>query len=321
MCYSAQVKADYKRYVELFGATMGIRQFYDTFYRRAHEDAKLKVPKAVEAIFANPTTDDERAIKALIDQFNEAQATAFEQELFKQRKRLVDAERALQTKVTKKAQDDQRIATDKVKQLMGRLNDLKRTEPLDRDSRIFPGYYVPVMVLEDGKKVIKPMRYGCRPAGKPAFYDTKYPGTYNARRDNLEGFWRGQFGHTHGVLIVNAFYENVDRHKAEGRELRPDETPENMVLEFRPRPTQDMLVACLWSHWTGTQGEPDLLSFAAITDEPPEEVAAAGHDRCIIPIKPENVDAWLNPNPKDLNSLYAILDDRERPYYEHRMAA
>lgn len=321
MCCSAQVKADYKRYVELFGAVMGIREFYDVFYRRAHVDAKLKIPKGVEAAFANPTTDDERSIKALIDQFHATQATAFEQDLFKQRKRLADAERTLQAKVTKKAQDDQRIATDKVRHLLGRLADLKRTELLDRDNRIFPGYYVPVMVLVDGKRVIKPMRYGCRQAGKPAFYDVKYPGTYNARRDNLEGFWKGQFGRTHGLIVVNAFYENVDKHKAEGRELGPAEKPENLVLEFRPRPTQDMLVACLWSHWTGTQGEPDLLSFAAITDEPPEEVAAAGHDRCIIPIKPESVDAWLDPNPKDLKALYAILEDRERPYYEHRMAA
>ncbi len=92
------------------------------------------------------------------------------------------------------------------------------------------------------------------------------------------------------------------------------------MLEFRPRPQHDMLVACLWSHWTGA-GEPDLDSFAAITDEPPEEVAAAGHDRCIVPIKPEHMDAWLNPDPKNLAALYAILDDRDRPYYEHRMAA
>jgi putative SOS response-associated peptidase YedK len=50
-------------------------------------------------------------------------------------------------------------------------------------------------------------------------------------------------------------------------------------------------------------------------------VAAAGHDRCIIPIKPQYLDAWLNPDPKNLAVLYSILDDRERPYYEHRMAA
>ena len=64
----------------------------------------------------------------------------------------------------------------------------------------------------------------------------------------------------------------------------------------------------------------DLLSFAAITDEPPPEVAAAGHDRCIVPIKAAHLDAWLSPD-EDLAKAYAILDDRARPYYEHRMAA
>jgi putative SOS response-associated peptidase YedK len=121
-------------------------------------------------------------------------------------------------------------------------------------------------------------------------------------------------------MIVNAFYENVKRHDMEHRELAPDEKPENVVLEFKPSPPQDMLVACLWSHWT-QDGEPDLLSFAAITDEPPPEVAAAGHDRCIIPIKPEHVDAWLNPDPSNLKALYDILDDRAPAYYEHRLAA
>jgi putative SOS response-associated peptidase YedK len=64
-----------------------------------------------------------------------------------------------------------------------------------------------------------------------------------------------------------------------------------------------------------------LLSFAAITDEPPSEVAAAGHDRCIIPIKLRHIDAWLAPEAGNLAAQYAILDDRERPYYEHRLAA
>ena len=142
----------------------------------------------------------------------------------------------------------------------------------------------------------------------------------NARRDNLEGFWKSLFGYTHGIAVVNAFYENVNRHRVEGRELGPDEAAQNVVLEFKPRPTEDMLVACPWSRWAAP-GEPDMLSFATITDEPPPEVAAAGHDRCIIPIRPEHVDAWLNPDPANLAAQYAILDDRARPFYEHRMAA
>ena len=320
MCYSAEVQEDYRWYIRTFGAKISIADFVHLYTARL-ADTKIRIAKAMDAAFAQPKTADERAVKALIDEYDASQAAKLEQELFKQKKRLAGAERALKTKATKKAQDDQRIATNKIAWARGKLDDLRRTQLKDKDSRIFPGWYAPVMVMDGGEKVLKPMRYQCRPQGKPAFYDTKYPGTYNARRDNLEGFWKNQFGHTHGIMVVNAFYENVSRHRVEQRELAPGEKEENIVLEFKPRPRQDMLVACLWSHWKGKAGEPDLLSFAAITDEPPPEIAAAGHDRCIIPIKPENVDAWLNPQASDLASMYAILDDRQRPYYEHRMAA
>lgn len=319
MCYSAQVVADYIRYTRDYGAVLSIRDFYDIFYRRKL-DPRIKIPRAMELAFANPKSEAERDIKALIDEFDAQQVARFEQELFKQRKRLADAERTLLTKTTKAALESKRIAADKVSGAMGKLAGLRRSEPTDADGRIFPGHYAPVMVMEGGKRVLKPMRYQCRPAGKPAFYDTKFPGTYNARRDNLEGFWKGLFGYSHGVMLINAFYENVDKHRLEGRELAEGEAKENVVLEFRPRPTQDMLVACLWSRWTGPD-EPDLLSFAAITDDPPAEVAAAGHDRCVVPLRPENIDAWLSPDPKDLGAMYAILDDRARPYYEHRLAA
>ena len=320
MCYSAQIEAEYRTYVRLFGAHIGIREFVELFYHRNQPGSRLKIPKGMELAFADPQTAEEVEIKGLIDAYNGEQATKFEQELFAQRTRLTEAERKLQKKETKAALESQRIATAKISKARSNLADLRRTEPEDRDSRIFPLVYAPVMVYQEGRKVVLPMRYQCRPQGKPAFYDVEFPGTYNARRDNLEKFWRRQFGVTHGVLLVNAFYENVNKHKMEGRELEPGEEVENVVLEFRPKPTQEMLVACLWSRWTA-DGQPDLLSFAAITDEPPPEVAAAGHDRCIIPIRPENVDAWLNPHGRSLHELYAILDDRERPYYEHLLAA
>jgi putative SOS response-associated peptidase YedK len=307
MCYSAQIKAEYKKFVRMFGALMSLKDFAK-LYETRELDARIKIPKSMDALFAAPESDIELEIKGRIDAFNAAQATQFEQELFKQRKRLADAERALQLKVTKKASEEVRIATNKIAAAREKLSDLARAEPLDRDGRIFPGVYAPVMVWEDGRRVIKPMRYQCRPAGKPALYDIKFPGTYNARRDNLEGFWKDLFGFSHGLLVVNAFYENVQR---EGG---------NVVLEFRPQPEQDMLVACLWSRWSAP-GEPELLSFAAITDEPPPELAAAGHDRCIIPIKPEHIDAWLQPDRGNLAAQYAILDDRQRPYFEHRLAA
>ncbi|BCQ22345.1 DUF159 family protein [Caballeronia sp. NK8] len=319
MCYSAQIQADYRKYVKTFGAHMDIEEFARLYFERA-EGSRAKIPKAVDDSFRDPQTDEERQIKASIDRFNAEQTTKLEQELFKQRTRLADAERALQTKVTKAATESKRIAADKIDTSLRRLEDINRTEAKPRDSRIFPGTYAPVLVMENGKYVVKPMRYQCRIAGKPANYDVKYPGTYNARRDNLEGFWKPCFGYTHGVILVDVFYENVSKAKMEGTLLETHEKDENVVLEFRPNNGQLMHVACLWSRWTAP-GQPDLLSFAAITDEPPPEVEAAGHDRCIVPIKTENIDAWLDPEASDLKAMYAILDDRDRPYYEHRLAA
>ena len=319
MCYSAQIEADYREYVKMFGANMDIREFARLYSDRA-EGSKLKVPKALDDAILQSSSDELADLRSLIERFNAGQTTLIEQDLFKQRERLAKAERALQTKVTKVATESQRIATDKIAAALRRLDDIRRTTPKDRDSRIFPGTYAPLMVMEDGNLVIKPMRYQCRVAGKPANYDVRYPATYNARKNSLEGFWKPLFGHSHGILIVDVFYENVKRHRMEGRELREGEEEENVVIEFNPNPEQQMLVACLWSRWSNGK-DPDLLSFAAITDEPPPEVSAAGHDRCIVPVKPENVHAWLNPNASDLAAQYAILDDRARPYYEHRLAA
>ncbi|MGE8163017.1 SOS response-associated peptidase family protein [Paraburkholderia sp. NPDC080076] len=306
MCYSAQIEADYKKYVKMFGAVLSIREFADLYWEHGGRD--LKAPMAMEAAFSDPHTDDERRIQALIAENNAQRATKLEQELFKQRARLAYAKRILETKTTKAATESSRIATDKVDAAVRRLADLKRTALKDADSRIYPGWYAPVMIVQDGRRVVVPMRYRCRLPGWTEQMEREKPGTYNARRDNLRRVWGKLFGYNHGIMVVNHFYENVGRN---GKKV---------VLQFNPTPPQQMLVACLWSR-TPIQGEPDLWSFAAITDEPPPEVAEAGHDRCIVPIKPENVDAWLNPDPKDLAALYAILDDRERPYYEHQMAA
>lgn len=306
MCYSAQIWADYRRYKRAYGSEIDIATFAELFWSRL-ENPRIVIPRGVEAAFEHPTTDAERNTREAIELHRTRQAGTIEQDMFKQRKRLVDAERSLLTKHTKKAAEDVRIASDKIARGLSRLEDLRRTELTPQDSRIYPGNYAPVMVMENGRRVIKPMRYKCRPAGKPAIYDTKYPGTYNARRDNLTGFWRGQFGVTHGLIVVDVFYENVS-------------TPEgNVVLEFRPRSGEPMLIACLWSRWAAP-GEPDLLSFAAITSDPPPEVAAAGHDRCIVYIRPENIERWLRAGG-DHAELLALLDDPEPDYYEHRLAA
>ncbi|WP_133499635.1 SOS response-associated peptidase family protein [Cognatilysobacter terrigena] len=315
MCFSAQCWQAFNAYVKEFGDVIDIHEFAQLYgFRKEPRKSKAapKIPKGMDRNFDYPKTPIERQIKAMIDEWNAQQISAQERELFKQVKRLNDAERTLQTKTTKKALDDQRIATSKIALIKAKLADIKRTEAKpQKDDRIFPGVYAPVLIVENGKRVLRPMRYQCRVCGKPASHDAKYPGTYTARRDSLEGYWRSTFGQSHGLMVVERFYENVEG---------PD--GKNRVLEFRPRTGEPMYVACLWSKWTDPKGEePDLYSFAAITDEPEAEVAAAGHDRTIVNLKPEYVDAWLNPQGRSLGEFYAMFDDRRHPFYEHREAA
>ncbi len=318
MCYSAQIRADYTKLVREFGAMMSLDEFAQLY---AHDAGKQrpKTPKAMDDGFAGARTAQGQDIVAKIQQWHAEEMQTLDQEIRLQSARLTAAEDALATRPTQKARNEARVAGNRVERAQARLDDLRRSGLLPRDSRIFPGVYAPVIVSEHGQRVIKPMRYQCRLPDKPARNDTLYPGTYNARRDSLESYWKSAFGHRHGVVVVQSFYEHVPRHALEQRALAPGEKPGNVVLEFRPQPPRDLLIACLWSAWEGPEGR--LLSFAAITDEPPRDVAAAGHDRCIVPIRPEYLDAWLNPDPQDLAALYRILDDREPVDLAHTEAA
>jgi len=110
-------------------------------------------------------------------------------------------------------------------------------------------------------------------------------------------------------MLVDSFYENVER---DGR---------NAVLHFVPRPATPMLIACLYSEWVDPRDGNKLLSFAAITDDPPAEVRDAGHDRMIVNIQPRNIGRWLTPADRPVEELQAILNDRQMPYYAHEELA
>jgi len=272
---------------------------FEELFRWRLGDESIKIGKALEANFDAPATPAEQEIKRLIEAYRTRKAAHWETELFKQKKRLADAERVLKNKETRKAREDQRIAGNKVAWCVRKLAALRRSTPEPQDSRIFPFWYAPVVVADGDELVIRPMRYHCRPNGKPASYDKRYDGLYNARRDSLGKFWKDLFGRNHALLVISSFFENVARHDYEKRALGPGEKED---------------------HWQA-QGEPDLYSFAAITDDPPPEVAATGHNRCLIPLKQHNLSRWLHPEGLDAAQLDALLDDRERPYYEHELAA
>jgi hypothetical protein len=41
----------------------------------------------------------------------------------------------------------------------------------------------------------------------------------------------------------------------------------------------------------------------------------------IINLKPEHLEAWLQPSGKTSDELQKVLSDRQMPYYEHEVMA
>ncbi|WP_185738429.1 hypothetical protein [Variovorax beijingensis] len=73
MCYSAQIRADYKRFFRQFGGVLSLRAFAKLYYER-QGNPRIKIPKAVDAAFMNPESDEEREeIKGLIEAFDAEQ--------------------------------------------------------------------------------------------------------------------------------------------------------------------------------------------------------------------------------------------------------
>src|ERR1700689_19872 len=102
MCYSAQIERDWNKYVRIVGpaAALNLEDFIKKYWWRQHEFHLMKIPKAVDAWFTRDGNGDQAKIADMIEMFNEKEAAKFQQELFKQKKRLADAERKLQTKTT-----------------------------------------------------------------------------------------------------------------------------------------------------------------------------------------------------------------------------
>ena len=172
MCYSAMVEQHLRSIAKDFGAEVDWPMFEELFRSRLERD--IKVSRALEANFFGPASAHspnglERLTREHIEAYRTRLTGKLESELFKQKKRLADAERSLKVKETQRAREEARIAQNKIGAALNRLSDLKRTEPLERDRRIFPLYYAPVVVGEDDRRWIRPMRYTCRlPASQRA---------------------------------------------------------------------------------------------------------------------------------------------------------
>lgn len=313
MCYSALVKEDWRSFVRETGIRLDIPDFVRLFVRRADEgDKAFRIPRGIERELLRQTGPEADKVRDLIEQHRKQKTAELEAALFELRRRIADADRKLAAKETKAASESKRIASGKLTQALNKLAMLNDGSAHRGDYRIFPLYFAPVLVGDaEGVRMI-PARYQLRPPGKPASIDRQLS-LFNARRDNLGSpIWRPLFGTSHAILPASSFFENVE--DAEGQSRR---------IQFIPDSGATMYIACLFAEWVNPAKPADTLaSFAAVTDDPPPEVLAAGHDRVPISLTWEAAQQWLSPQGRSVEQLQALLDEgRQRPTYEHRAAA
>lgn len=224
---------------------------------------------------------------------------------------------------------------------------------MGEDGRIFPFYFAPVIVAFDSARKILPMRYQVFPSDPRYKSDPKNLSLFNARKDTLlkdGGLWKNLFGKNHGLLAFECFYEWVEvkdlvqagvvtlkevkeffektelrkktRALENGKKYKPSKTallnPMERKIEISFSPGKDFMWAPVIYDIRRVDNF-DMYSFALLTDDPPPEVQAAGHDRCPIFIKEENIDAWLNPQGKSNQELMNILSDLEPAYFKHSL--
>ncbi|MCO4754730.1 MAG: SOS response-associated peptidase family protein [Bacteriovoracaceae bacterium] len=176
----------------------------------------------------------------------------------------------------------------------------------ESDGIVYPNYFAPVMVFENGKRVIRPMRYRVRPANSVEEIPAKY-NVFNARIDALEKrqTWRDIFLRNHGLFPFKSFYEWVQ-----------DDAGKKRLINFAPNNAETMWAPCIFDQWRSKDGKIQFYSFALITDDPPQEIEDKGHDRCPIFLKQDLIDQWLQPQRSDKGDIYQILKQKETTYFE-----
>src|SRR6202451_1679291 len=124
MCYSAQVIQMARKLHRQLGIRLDYAEAEKLFFRRL-DDPTLNISRGFEANFDEPSNDQEHRIKAAIDEHRSRLATKLEKDLFSQKTRLVNAQRSLKDKETKKAHEDVRISTAKIDTLTTKLSTLR----------------------------------------------------------------------------------------------------------------------------------------------------------------------------------------------------
>lgn len=302
MCYSALVDRELRKAEKEYEATINDESFRDLYCMR-ELDTSIKIPDGMEQSFIEHGGSTGKLIKQSVDRYRRAEQIALNDEAQVLRQEIEALESTIALKPTKTAQNKLGVLNRKLTKINNKIESPNSTG----DYRIYPYYFAPVIIQNDRRREIVPMRYRILPrtgVEVPNQYNV-----FNARRDSLTTAknWKPLFGKKHAIFPFIRFFEWVER---EGKKVE---------LSFSPD-YESMWAACLYEEYQ----HPELgliRSFAMVTDEPPKEIAQTGHDRCPVFLREDLISDWLTPKKKTLEELVALLSEKQPAYYSHAMAA
>lgn len=306
--FSATVWADPYKYHAEFGSPVCTDAFQQMLQRRSAGEP-ICVPMELEQAFLSHDSADLQAVRQLIRNHRDHRLKLIEASIEALSKRLHDIE--LTMPVPRRNSFMVRRRTVERELIDARLLRQQLIEGVasHASTRIVPGTWVPVMTFHEGRSIVRPMRFQCRPARWTSKDDRRLAGSHVVARNSLQGIWREHYGQTHGVVALEAFKELLAPHVLEKRRLGPREEITTTEVTYTAGGDAALLVPCIWSHWE-EDGAPELWSFAVISDSSTAGHEFAGGSTALAVLKNENVAAWLTPQGRPASELEAILDDR-----------
>lgn len=308
MCYSALIKAELKDLEKLFGVKIDWSSFEEAYNIRSQYQY-AQIPSGLDSyIIQNAETPLQKRLAKMAKAHykEEIEKTTIKLKKFEQD--VKDFEEKIKKGSKAKDLDEKlRKRRETVQKQKDKIESCKNIEE-SGVPRIFPNYYAPVIVSDVKDKSIRLMRYHICPKNGTELNTFKY-NLFNARKDRLieSKMWKPIFGKQHAIFPFLRFYENVE-----------GEDGKSKTIYFTPKDQEIMWSAAIFEEAKLKEGL--LRSFAAITDEPPPEVSAAGHDRCPIFLAEENFDLWLDPKNMTQEELVILLSSVVPTYFEHKAA-
>lgn len=174
--------------------------------------------------------------------------------------------------------------------------------------RAFPHTEFPVVLEEDGKRVIKLMNYSLVPSWskvkKPKF------STYNARIETIceKPTWKTPIVEKRVLVPVSSFFESCYEGSHAGN-----------IVEFKSKENENWTVAGMASEWVDKETGEILESFAIITTSPSDYIQGVGHDRSPFFLKSDKIDDWLEAEFKNCREATDFLKKVHEPLSESEL--